>query len=77
MIDLKAKPFCLSEAREKWVYDTLASMTPEEKEADLDLILREVERSDNESLRAKKDIMVEIKSKVAKGTKLSDPPWLR
>ncbi len=31
VIDLKAKPFCLSEAREKWVYDTLASMTPEEK----------------------------------------------
>lgn len=29
----------------------------EEKENDLDLILREIERSDNESLRAKKDVM--------------------
>ena len=28
-----------------------------EKEADLDLILREIERSDNESLRAKKEVM--------------------
>ena len=34
--------------------------TQEEKDADLDLILREVERSDNESLRAKKDIMVQF-----------------
>lgn len=34
--------------------------TSEEKEADLDLILREIERSDNESLRAKKDIMAEF-----------------
>ena len=34
--------------------------TPEEREADLDLILREIERSDNESLRAKKDIMAEF-----------------
>ena len=32
----------------------------EDREADLDLILREIERSDNESLRAKKDIMVEF-----------------
>ena len=31
--------------------------TTEERETDLDLILREIERSDNESLRAKKDIM--------------------
>ena len=29
-------------------------------EADLDLILREIERSDNESLRAKKDVMIEF-----------------
>ena len=34
--------------------------TDEEKEADLDLILREVERSDNEDLRAKKTVMVEF-----------------
>ncbi len=34
--------------------------TDEEREADLDLILREIERSDNESLRAKKDIMVDF-----------------
>ena len=34
--------------------------TAEEREADLDLILREIERSDNESLRAKKDIMAEF-----------------
>ena len=32
----------------------------EDHEADLDLILREIERSDNESLRAKKDIMTEF-----------------
>ena len=31
--------------------------TDEEKAMDLDLIMREIERSDNESLRAKKDIM--------------------
>lgn len=34
--------------------------TAEEREADLDLILREIERSDNESLRAKKDLMTEF-----------------
>ena len=34
--------------------------TPEEREADLDLILREIERSDNESLRAKKDVMIDF-----------------
>ncbi len=34
-----------------------AGKTSDEREADLDLILREIERSDNESLRAKKDIM--------------------
>ena len=32
----------------------------EDREADLDLILREIERSDNESLRAKKDIMAQF-----------------
>ncbi len=37
-----------------------AGKTEAEKEADLDLILREIERSDNESLRAKKDIMIEF-----------------
>ena len=37
-----------------------AGKTQEEREADLDLILREIERSDNESLRAKKDIMAEF-----------------
>ena len=31
-----------------------------ELEADLDLVLREIERSDNESLRAKKDVMAEF-----------------
>ncbi len=31
MINLKAKPFCLSDVQEKWVYDTLSSMTEEEK----------------------------------------------
>lgn len=34
--------------------------SPEDREADLDLILREIERSDNESLRMKKDIMAEF-----------------
>ena len=37
-----------------------AGRTPEEKEADLDLILRKVERSDNESLRVKKEIMIQF-----------------
>ena len=37
-----------------------AGKTAEERESDLDLILREIERSDNESLRAKKDIMAEF-----------------
>lgn len=37
-----------------------AGKTAEQREADLDLILREIERSDNESLRAKKDIMEEF-----------------
>ena len=32
----------------------------EDREADLDLILREIEHSDNESLRAKKDVMAEF-----------------
>lgn len=34
-----------------------AGKTNEERQADVDLILREIERSDNESLRLKKDIM--------------------
>ena len=37
-----------------------AGRTEEEREGDLDLILREIERSDNESLRAKKDVMAEF-----------------
>ncbi len=37
-----------------------AGKTTEEREADLDLILREIERSDNQSLRAKKDLMAEF-----------------
>lgn len=31
MIDLKAKPFCLADSQVKWVYDTLSSMTEDEK----------------------------------------------
>ena len=34
-----------------------AGKTDEDREADLDLILREIERSDNESLRLKRDVM--------------------
>ena len=37
-----------------------AGKTDEEREADLDLVLREIERSDNESLRAKKDLMADF-----------------
>ncbi len=37
-----------------------AGRTVEEREADLDLIMREIERSDNESLRAKKEIIKEF-----------------
>lgn len=36
------------------------SRTADEREADVDLILREIERSDNESLRAKREIMAEF-----------------
>ncbi len=31
MIDLKAKPFCLADDQVQWVYDTLASLTEDEK----------------------------------------------
>lgn len=31
MMDLKAKPFCLADDQVKWVYDTLASLTEDEK----------------------------------------------
>ena len=31
MLDLKANPFFLDEKKEKWVYDTLAGMSAEEK----------------------------------------------
>ena len=37
-----------------------AGKSEEEKEADMDLVLREMERSDNESMRLKKDIMEEF-----------------
>ncbi|MBQ3871440.1 MAG: type I restriction endonuclease subunit R, partial [Clostridia bacterium] len=37
-----------------------AGQTEDEREANLDLILREIERSDNESLRAKKELMEEF-----------------
>lgn len=40
-----------------------ATLTEEEKRKDIDLIIREVERSDNESLRLKKDIMIEFINK--------------
>lgn len=40
-----------------------ASLTEEERRKDIDLIIREVERSDNESLRLKKDIMIEFINK--------------
>ena len=31
MVDLRAKPYCLSDEDVKWVNDTIAEMTPEEK----------------------------------------------
>ncbi len=34
--------------------------TPEERQRDIDLILREIERSDNEAMRFKKDLMVQF-----------------
>ena len=36
--------------------------TPEEKRRDVDLILREIERSDNESMRFKKNLMIAVHS---------------
>lgn len=34
--------------------------TPEERQRDIDLILREIERSDNEAMRFKKDLMIQF-----------------
>ena len=31
MVDLKAKPYCLSDRDEKWVKETISQMTDEEK----------------------------------------------
>ena len=32
MVDLKAKPYCLPDEDVRWVEETIAGMTPEEKE---------------------------------------------
>lgn len=42
MVDLKAKPFCLNEEEIRWVEDTLASMTEEEKLSQLFVLLKEL-----------------------------------
>ena len=52
MVDLKAKPFCLSDAQIQWVEDTLASMTLEEKLSQLFVLLKPVPGADEEQIRA-------------------------
>ena len=49
----------IDEARTKSFFES-GTWKAEDREADLDLILREIERSDNESLRAKKYVMTEF-----------------
>ena len=51
MVDLKAKPFCLSDAQIQWVEDTLASMTLEEKLSQLFVLLKAVPGVEEDRIR--------------------------
>ena len=52
MVNLKAKPFYLTDAEIKWVQDTLASMTLEEKLSQLFVLLKAVPGVDEEQIRS-------------------------
>ncbi len=52
MVDLKAKPFFLSEEEEKWVEETLAGMTLEEKLSQLFVLLKPVPGADEKQIQA-------------------------
>ena len=52
MVDLKAKPFYLTDEEIKWVEDTLSSMTPDEKLSQLFVLLKAVPGVDEAQIRA-------------------------
>ena len=52
MVDLKAKPFCLTDEEIRWVEDTLASMTLREKLSQLFVLLKTVPGVNEEQLKA-------------------------
>ena len=51
MVDLKAKPFFLSDAEIRWVEDTIASMTLDEKLGQLFVLLKGVPGTDENMIR--------------------------
>lgn len=51
MVDLRAKPFCLDEKEIRWVEDTIASMTMEEKLSQLFVLLKPVPGADENRIR--------------------------
>ena len=52
MVDLKAKPFYLSEEDIRWVEETLSSMTLEEKLSQLFVLLKPVPGADEQQIKA-------------------------
>ena len=51
MVDLKAKPYCLNDEEIRWVEDTIASMTMDEKLSQLFVLLKPVPGADEEQIR--------------------------
>ncbi len=51
MVDLKAKPFCLVDAEIRWVEETIASMTAEEKLSQLFVLLKPAPGADEAQIR--------------------------
>ena len=52
MVDLKAKPFCLTDEEIRWVEDTLASMTLREKLSQLFVLLKAVPGVDEGQIKS-------------------------
>ena len=52
MVDLKAKPFWLNDEEIRWVEDTIASMTADEKLGQLFVLLKPVPGANEEQIRA-------------------------
>ena len=52
MVDLKAKPFYLNDEQIRWVEDTLASMTDDEKLSQLFVLLKGVPGADETQIQA-------------------------